>query len=150
MAATAAMMVGYGAHGSVDIWVSFSAALIFGDIPLTLGARARPQLKAADAARREGEATHRAYAGSARQKPHPRVALSRASGSVQGAAKASPGGHQDGRYWRSRRASLIIAADLLTLAAKAPPRTREGGTRGGLTAVETARLALLLVIAAER
>jgi hypothetical protein len=117
--------------------------------PVDLGRGGELQLKAADAERGEGKATHRTNAGSARQKPHPRVALSRASGSVQGAAKASPGGHQDDRYWRSLRVSLIAAADILTLAAKAPPETREGGTRGGLTAVEIARVAPLLVIAAD-
>jgi hypothetical protein len=45
---------------------------------------------------------------------------------------------------------LIAADDLLTLAANAPPETREGGLRGGLTPVETVRVASLLVIAAER
>jgi hypothetical protein len=63
-------------------------SMIFGDIPLTLGARAI-QLKAADAAQREGKpptaqtpAAHgKPIAGRA---PAPRCA--RASGSVQGAA----------------------------------------------------------------
>jgi hypothetical protein len=42
---------------------------------------------------------------------------------------------------------LIAADNLLTLAAEV--ETREGGTCGGLTAVEAVRLTALLVIAAE-
>ena len=76
-----------------------------------------------------GGTTHRTNAGSARQTPHPRVALSRASESVQGAAKASPGGHQDDGYWRSLRASLIAADDLLTLAVARARTSQCGRTR---------------------
>ena len=105
--------------------------------------RQRQPLKAADAARREGEPPTAQIAGSARQTPHPRVALSRASESVQGAAKASPGGHQDDGYWRSLRASLIAADDLLTLAVARqgpePSCTTTPAERGKVVAMKSRR-----------
>jgi hypothetical protein len=60
-----------------------------------LGREAEPQLKAADAARKGNLPTAQPPAA---HDPRSRVALSRASESVQCAAKASPGGHQEDGY----------------------------------------------------
>ena len=43
---------------------------------------------------------------------------------------------------------MIYTDDLLTLAAKAPPQTRDGGTPGGLPAAELRNLPQLLALAA--
>ena len=97
------------------------------------GARARASTEGCR--RRTGgkKATHRTTPAAHDKSRAPASRCTARQESVQCAAKASPGGHQEDGYWRSLSASLIYADDLLTLAVThdAAGRARQGrGLKG--------------------